>query len=238
MIRFNLLGNRTALDYRGKYLLVGYLVFFGLVTIYMFSAYIGYSREIAVLELRSKTLESDLTLIRKDTIAVKDLEKKREQLNKRLSVIAKLRRGRTGVVRLLDDFNMSLPTRVWITEFTENSEILSIKGYALGNQDIAQFMKRLERSDHFLTIDLVESRQVSISKLSGSIGEASVLAEGLNSTESKVVDEAEEQSLVTSSGGLNSDEQIPIKEFLLRARVSYQGKLRMSDYDLVARGGK
>jgi type IV pilus assembly protein PilN len=238
MIRFNLLGNRTALDYRGKYLLLVYLVIFGFSTMYMLSAYLGYSREIGVLEIRSKTLESDLTLIRKDTIAVKDLEKKREQLNKRLSVIAKLRRGRTGVVRLLDDFNMSLPSRVWLTEFTENGEVLSIKGYALGNQDIAQFMKRLERSDHFLTIDLVESRQVSISKVDGNVTEASALPGNLGGGPEIPIKTAEEQTLVTSGEGLDANQQIPIKEFVLRARISYQGKLRMSDYNIAAGGAR
>ena len=238
MIRFNLLGNRTALDYRGKYLLLAYLLVFGFSTMYMLSSYIGYSREIGVLEIRAKTLESDLTLIRKDTIAVKDLEKKREQLNKRLSVIAKLRRGRTGVVRLLDDFNMSLPSRVWITEFTENGEVLSIKGYALGNQDIAQFMKRLERSDHFLTIDLVESRQVNISKLTGSVSEASAIPGNIGGEAAAPAPDTEQQTLVTSGEGLDANQLIPIKEFVLRARISYQGKLRMSDYTIPAGGAQ
>jgi type IV pilus assembly protein PilN len=234
MIKFNLLGNKTAIDYRGKYLMVLYALFLVAGAIYMGSSYLSYKRSIGTVEIRIKTLESDLNLIRKDTQAVKSLEAKREQLNKRLGIIAKLRRTRNGVVRLLDDFNMAIPARVWIVDFVESSENITIRGRALGNQDIAQFMKRLEKSDYFLSVDLVESKQVNYSKASGDVSDAQQQGVG-----SLVVNSAPgatstgpEQSLTSSGAALDADQLIGIKEFTLKTRVSYQGKLRMSDYKI------
>lgn len=199
----------------------------------MGSTYLSYKREIGTAEIRIKTLESDLNLIRKDTQAVKSLEAKKDQLNKRLGVIAKLRRTRSGVVRLLDDFNMAIPARVWIVDFAETSENITLKGRALGNQDIAQFMKRLEKSDYFLSVDLVESKQVNFSKKTGAVTEAQGLSSGTiigDSGQSASALPEIEKGLVASGAALDAEQLIGIKEFTLKARVSYQGKLRTSDY--------
>ena len=215
--------------------MVLYVLFLVVGAIYMGSSYLSYKRSIGTVEIRIKTLESDLNLIRKDTQAVKSLEAKREQLNKRLGIIAKLRRTRNGVVRLLDDFNMAIPARVWIVDFVESAENITIKGRALGNQDIAQFMKRLEKSDYFLSVDLIESKQVNYSKKTGAIsdGQAQKTGSLVTNNSADVAQPNQPEQILTSSGAaLDADQLVGIKEFTLKARVSYQGKLRMSDYKI------
>lgn len=104
-------------------------------------------------------LEIELTRLRKITAEVKNLEKKRKDLESKLAVIAKLKGGKLGPVMALDDLNLSIPEKAWLMEIRETQGAYRITGLALDNQTIAGFMKKLEESVFFKDIELIESKQ-------------------------------------------------------------------------------
>jgi type IV pilus assembly protein PilN len=105
-------------------------------------------------------LERQLAALQETTKEVRELDKKRTELNDKLVVIATLKRNKAGPVRVMDDLNMSLPERAWLTEFREGAGTLRMIGTALDNQTIATYMKDLQASDYFTAVDLVETKQI------------------------------------------------------------------------------
>jgi Tfp pilus assembly protein PilN len=61
-------------------------------------------------------------------------------------------------VRMLDDLNIDLPEKAWITEIKETAGLMRISGIALDETTIANFMRGLEGSEYFVKVDLGESR--------------------------------------------------------------------------------
>lgn len=86
---------------------------------------------------------------------VQDLLKKKEQLVQKQEIIEKLRKGKTGPVRALDDLSTEIPDRVWVTSFVDKGGNVEIKGLAIENEDVSAFMKALQRSKYFVRSSLV-----------------------------------------------------------------------------------
>jgi type IV pilus assembly protein PilN len=200
MIKINLLGNDTAIDNSGVFLLGGYLLSMGACLLVCFILYSSAASDVSQLTEDTTRLQTQLTKLKETTKEVHDLEHKREDLNSKLAVIATLRRSKVGPVRVLDDLNMAVPERAWLTEIKEASGSVKISGVALDNQTVSLFMKDLEASDYFENIELVESKQA--------------LAKA--SDPSKTVD---------MTRGDNSD-SVKINEFALQTKVLYAGKLK------------
>jgi type IV pilus assembly protein PilN len=159
MIKINLLGNDTARDPRGILFLVGVAASVVLLVGACFMVHGSYSGSIAEQTLEKETLEGRLAKLRETTEEVRTLEKKKTDLNEKLSVIARLKLSKRGPVRVLDDMNSSIPETAWITAVREKSNLMQIEGHALDNQTISLFMTALEASEYYLKVDLDESKQ-------------------------------------------------------------------------------
>lgn len=86
---------------------------------------------------------------------IRKLTQEREEVNRRLNVIASLDRDRYFRVQLLNDISMKLPANTWLTGVKEMSPTrVSIDGVTFSNYLIADLMNNLEKSDRFRTIAL------------------------------------------------------------------------------------
>ena len=149
MIKINLLGDSTAIDYSPHYFLAAFVA-----TILFLSGLFYYlndtiSEQIAGLNSKSRNLQNELTRVQKITAEVRDLEARQAEYNRMLIVIAKLKKNKAGPVRVLDDLNRALPERAWLTEVKEQDGALRIAGRALDNQTVASFIRELEKSEYF-----------------------------------------------------------------------------------------
>jgi len=98
--------------------------------------------EVTALEGKIKRLED---IIGK----VNDIEKRQTKLKQKLDVIDKLRKQKTGPVRMLDSLASIIPKEVWLTSLEEKSGRLSIVGQAKSNDDLATFIFQLNASPYF-----------------------------------------------------------------------------------------
>lgn len=160
MIKINLLGNETARDNTGIFLMAGYGVTLGLCLLICLILQHSINSGIEELTAKERQLQAELERLQKITVEVKDLEKKEKDYQDKLVVIARLKKSKAGPVRVLDDLNKAVPERAWITGMKEQTGLLRIEGRALDNQTIAGFMKDLDASDYFDQVELVETRQV------------------------------------------------------------------------------
>jgi type IV pilus assembly protein PilN len=67
-------------------------------------------------------------------------------------------------VRLLDEINnMVLPREIQLTKVSEQGQQLNIEGVGRDNIAVALFMKNLERSPYIASVNLLFSKQATVS---------------------------------------------------------------------------
>jgi type IV pilus assembly protein PilN len=74
---------------------------------------------------------------------VKNINTHRKDVKDKLEVLSKLRKGRSGPVKMMDALATATPKKVWITDFEEKQQSVLMKGKAVSNEDVADFMRGL-----------------------------------------------------------------------------------------------
>ena len=156
MIRINLLSDRDALRKETTRQQVSVFI----LTICLLAVVLGglqfYQYQ------RKKDLQQQITDVRK---TLEELEKKvgevdkykqaKQELETKLQIIESLQKGKLLVVQLLDGTGATIPEKMWLEELGLKGGNYSMKGYAADNETIAAFMKNLERSGSFQTVELL-----------------------------------------------------------------------------------
>ncbi|MCX8073068.1 MAG: PilN domain-containing protein [Candidatus Binatia bacterium] len=160
MIRINLLPVREAERALGRRRQISLAILTTIVVLLaMALPYTLQGRRLAELEENIAKLQQEIARLDQQAKEVKDLDAKRAELQAKLQVIEQLKRRRVGPVRALEDLSDATPEKLWLTEFTESGGVVSIQGLAIDNQTIAEFMRRLQQSNYFYEVDLVETAQ-------------------------------------------------------------------------------
>jgi type IV pilus assembly protein PilN len=128
-----------------------------LAVLVMLVPYALQGRRLARLATQTNELERELTSLNKQAAEVQDLEEKRSELRSKLLVIDELEQKRVGPARVLEDLAASSPDKLWLVDFKNLGNDLTITGIALDNQTIATFMTKLGGSSYFYDVDLVET---------------------------------------------------------------------------------
>jgi len=88
-----------------------------------------------------------------------ELENQKAVFERKISLINQLRAQKDSAVVILDELSKDLPDWVWLTEVSFQGQLIQIKGNALSNNLIADFIYNLENSAHFATVNLISSTQ-------------------------------------------------------------------------------
>jgi type IV pilus assembly protein PilN len=105
-------------------------------------------KSIAQVEVQSRELAPQIE-------RVDQLVRERAELDLRLGIIARLEKGRTQSVRLMDELARCVPDHLWLsTVMQEASGSLNVEGVTFSNLVVSDFMSRLERSKLFNDVEL------------------------------------------------------------------------------------
>lgn len=74
---------------------------------------------------------------------VNNLNKRKKEVEEKLTVLDKLRKQRGGPVKLLDALSTSIPKKVWLTTFEEKGGAVKVVGSADSFEDVSEFMRGL-----------------------------------------------------------------------------------------------
>lgn len=162
MIKINLLGGDELTEGNNTIWIAGWAASLLIVVIVLVLINANVNSKISVLEDDTGELKRKLASLQEVTKEVRHLEKLESELNSKLAVIATLKKSKIGPVRILDDLNVALPERAWITQVKEDRGRMVLVGYALDDHTISEFMKVLESSDYFGVVDLDHSKQVKV----------------------------------------------------------------------------
>ncbi|MCX8044041.1 MAG: PilN domain-containing protein [Desulfobacterota bacterium] len=168
MIKINLLPYRTE---RKKELILQQIII-GIVPIVVAlivvsGFWVSISTEIATAERNIAAVKKDIEQAKVKLKEIDDFKKNKELLTKKMDVIAKLQKGKSGPVHLIEELATCLPGGLWLTSVKQTGMNLEIAGKALDNIAISNYMINLEGSPYFDAVDL---KQIKTDKQKSSKG--------------------------------------------------------------------
>lgn len=112
--------------------------------------------EMAKLEMEKKTYQGIIDQI-------EEIKKSKAELEKKLDVIRKLKRGSLVTVRMLDEVANLTPTnKIWLNSLSQDADVIRFTGVALDNTTIADYMNALSSSDYLADADLENTALLSV----------------------------------------------------------------------------
>ncbi len=161
MIRINLIPVKAA---QKKEMLKGQLIVLSLVVVLAVglcgSAYMHILGKVQDAEAEIDQKRFEISKLMKTIGEVNQFKKRQEELRSKLDILDKLKAARTGPVFLLDELYMALPSKLWITKFSEGGGNASISGIGVSEETVALFMRNLQASDLFDAVELRVTRQI------------------------------------------------------------------------------
>lgn len=164
MIRINLLPVRAARKKENIRRQIS-IFFLGVFFVVAVMGYVAFhlGRSISDLNTKIEDAQAELTKLEAITKKVNEIKKKLETLEAKMDIIAKLELNRGGPVRIMDALtSLVVAEKMWLTSLTEKDGAMSLKGVAMDNETIADFMTRIQKSPYFKVVDLNVSKQISL----------------------------------------------------------------------------
>ncbi len=93
---------------------------------------------------------------------LEELKTLKEQVKKKLDVLNQLRNNKTGPAQRLATLSDLTPDQLWLTAYGEAGADVKISGTAYTEDLIAQFMRALEASKDFMSVELAVSEQTEV----------------------------------------------------------------------------
>jgi type IV pilus assembly protein PilN len=91
-------------------------------------------------------------------VEVQKYQAKLAELDEKEKLIERLKSEREGPVRMLDSLSAELPDFVWLTQLQQKGNQVTIDGMAASYVSIADYIRKLEDSDWFQNVELVDAK--------------------------------------------------------------------------------
>jgi type IV pilus assembly protein PilN len=88
---------------------------------------------------------------------VKNIKEQQASLREKLDILAALKAGRSGPVKMMDALATLTPKRLWITTLSEKGGTASISGQATTFDDVSNFMTALKGNPQFANVELTKT---------------------------------------------------------------------------------
>jgi len=161
MIRINLLPVRAIKKKESTRQMFSVLFLsIGLLIVLIVFFHLSQLREISALDAQNAAYNEEIKRLRLDIKDVNKFKAERDDYQRRLNKIHDLQRAKIGPVRVLDELSMALPGKLWLTSLREKDGKMELKGIAMDNPTIAQFMTNLEKTGVIKNVELVVSQQL------------------------------------------------------------------------------
>jgi type IV pilus assembly protein PilN len=185
MIQVNLLPYRTKRTVENiRRQVTVFALFLTMTLVAMFYYNTILSNKLEDLNTKIARITTEIAKVEKTAKEVDRLKGELEKLKQKITVVKDLETKRKGAVRLLDDMTQMViyepasstsdalegkdnkpVKRLWFTNFQATGDQVTIKGIALDNKTIADFMTRLESSKRFTDVNLQRSKKQKVKRL-------------------------------------------------------------------------
>lgn len=110
--------------------------------------------DLAAREKRIAKTRADIAQLDKIIGEVKSLRAQQQELKEKLDILDKLKEGRTGPVRMLDELATIIPKRLWLKKMDEKAGKVTFDGTASSIDDVSLFMTALKGSRYYGNVEL------------------------------------------------------------------------------------
>ena len=150
MIRINLLPVRQARKLEAARREVMLILAVGGAVLFACLAGWGLAQgRLATIDAQNAALQQEIDSLAADVKKVDEMEKFKEELERKLNVISELRDRKNGPVRMIDELSMATPERLQLTQLEEQGGNIKIQGLSVSNEIISQFLRALDASPYF-----------------------------------------------------------------------------------------
>jgi len=85
-----------------------------------------------------------------------ELEAKRDALKHKIDIIDQLKKRQHGPVRIMDEISRALPDLLWLDSMTVKGKVVTVKGQAMDENAVANYISNLDSSPFFQEPSLVD----------------------------------------------------------------------------------
>jgi len=155
MVRINLLPVRVSKKKEAgkqQLILFAVLIVAALLGNYLWSA--SRASDLRGREAKVARTRQDIQKLDRIIGEVRNIKEQQQNLQKKLDVLDKLKQGRTGPVRMLDDLAQITPRQLWLGKMEEKGNKVTFAGTAVTIDDVSEFMSALKVSKFFGDVEL------------------------------------------------------------------------------------
>ncbi|NNM52310.1 MAG: PilN domain-containing protein [Pseudomonadales bacterium] len=103
---------------------------------------------------RNQYIDNETSKLDTDIKTIDDLQKRKNDLLKRMKVIQELQGRRPVIVRIFDEMVRVTPDGVYLTDFERQGDSFHIEGIAKANNDVSTLMRNIQASPWFKNASL------------------------------------------------------------------------------------
>jgi len=93
---------------------------------------------------------------------LEEAQKLKSLFERKINLINQLKPQQHIAVRIMDELSKHIPYYVWLSEATYDKQTIHLKGKALSNNLIADYIYSLETSPYFFNVNLLSSTQRTV----------------------------------------------------------------------------
>jgi type IV pilus assembly protein PilN len=166
MIRINLLPVRVS---KKKEAGKNQLIFFALAVMFALICNFWWARsradELAARTAKVNRTRDEIAQLEKIIGEVKNIKAQQSAVKDKLAVLEKLKAGRQGPVRVLDELATLIPKRVWLRRMDEKQGAVTFDGSAGTIDDVSGFLSALKKAQYFSAPELKKTSAKTEGKL-------------------------------------------------------------------------
>lgn len=98
---------------------------------------------------RNAYIQQHINKLNKEVAEIRDLEKRRQQLIDRMTIIQDLQGTRPLIVRVFDELVRTLPDGLFYTSLSRRDKRIEVQGVAESNNRVSSLMRKLDASPWF-----------------------------------------------------------------------------------------
>jgi len=161
LIKINLLAKRKKAFSASRELVIG-TVF--LILLFAAGIFWYYQLNSKIENMQSQISETKRQI---ETAQVKvkkidTLKEEKKELEKKLNLIKELKSRQQGPASLLNKISLVIPDEIWLSSLSEKGSQLALEGRSLTTNNVADFMKNLEKTKALSQIELDGTEQESL----------------------------------------------------------------------------
>ncbi|HEC50219.1 MAG TPA: hypothetical protein ENI40_03570 [Candidatus Desulfofervidus auxilii] len=144
------------------------IVFLFYILLILVGAYlfININGKISTLKKELQSAQIELAKYKDIQKKLANLKKQKEIIEQKIKVVSVLEKERKKAIEVLNALTANfLVNKMWFEELTLEGNQLSVKGIALGNETVAEFMERLKKIPYFQVVELIKTEKKKIAEL-------------------------------------------------------------------------